>query len=833
MSKRICLHCNKPKQFKDKDYSNFNFTKKNYAFPDRINFKKIPQTPKDNFICAECATNYYPLSCNVHGEIIGKFEYGNSPKCEKCETDFSKILNGNLPDSFKALMPLSKISKNGKSLDKNIWYAISKNNNVHLIGKNCRLSEAFENFNFKASFEDESLILLGHHLSNTNEFFQIVLDSFDDIGKGIGPWCKPWLNKFMALTKNTQNIFFSKFEYSTIFKNSHPDISKSFFVFWTTFANEITCWKKNNPFPSLEKLKKWAIKQSDNEVEVKLLFDIDRLPSLLTIRQAHIPIGLKSISTMNFPESKKCNYSEIQLKNLIGPIDFIINDSGPEAMLMEKKSECIELTSLAQGIKHRFNYGYLKNDYLLLIDEKNNNYAISTSRFSIFNDLLTSIKTPKDIFENRHDKFIICFDQNLPGKTLKISFFELGFEINNNRFAYKGLGKLDFIIDQGKEAATLTVELKDHQKFKFSGPESYIKAAWKEFENFKISKDIEKLSTNNLYREYNKRKKENLLIGLLSDITLFNKELDSVIPLDKLEIKLESMNEDEFKKDRKVYEQTIKKLLMISNFLPKIKKDYVRIDTYYPHYQLKNELNFLSKAFGSEVAKTMESSEFGNVIRASRNNINFLQNKFNKIFFEIEKSIGVVDNIFAEQEIQKNFMARMAKFSVKGGQAVLIGGLIATGATMGGVGILAGMLGIRTMGDILSSFHLDKKQNKVVKGSAQKIFGWWQIFKQTFPMVVYEASKMIDKENERTVNRDNKIFLQLKQQGKMEIDALNEILKKEIEQFNQIKFREVLNNSGILFDEIANEINKSIEMQDYLLIENHPSNIIDSGEYAK
>ena len=376
-------------------------------------------------------------------------------------------------------------------------------------------------------------------------------------------------------------------------------------------------------------------------------------------------------------------------------------------------------------------------------------------------------------------------------------------------------------INQANGTATLTIELKGNKTFQFWGPESYIKLAWQEFENVRVSKNIEQLSTNDLYQEYNKRKKENLLIGLLSDITLFNKEIDSEIPLDVLTAQLESLSDDEFSKNKKVYEQTVHKLLLISNLLPKIKKDYVRIDTYYPHFQLQNELNFISKAFGREVAQSMEKIEFENVIRASRNNIGFLQSKFNKIFFEIEKSINIIDGIFVEQKIQKSFMARMAKFSVKGGQAVLIGGLLSAGAAMGGVGVLAGMLGIRTMGDILSSVHFDKKQNKLIKDSAYKIFGWWQIFKETFPMIVYETGKMIEIENERTVARDNKIFRNLNQQKNMSIEDLNETLKTEIEQSNQIRFQEILTNTGILFDGIANEINKAIEKTDYLSLENN------------
>jgi Rps23 Pro-64 3,4-dihydroxylase Tpa1-like proline 4-hydroxylase len=85
---------------------------------------------------------------------------------------------------------------------------------------------------------------------------------------------------------------------------------------------------------------------------------------------------------------------------------------------------------------------------------------------------------------------------------------------------------------------------------------------------------------------------------------------------------------------------------------------------------------------------------------------------------------------------------------------------------------------------------------------------------------------MIDKENERTLNRDNKIFKHLNQT--VSLTHLNETLKKEIEQSNQIKFEEVLNNSGVLFGEIATEINEKIQKNIYLDFENENNELTPS-----
>jgi len=174
MSKVFCLHCNKAKSSFDKDYADFQFKNKAFVFPSRIIFPKIPKTAENRYICSDCATKKYPLSCKAHGKIKGEYNFGNSPKCKKCEDDFLKIQNGNLPNSFRALMPLTKISNSGKLIEKNIWFTISNRNNVHLIGKNYHFSTDFENFSYKASIDNSQLSLSGHHNELAGEFFQIV-----------------------------------------------------------------------------------------------------------------------------------------------------------------------------------------------------------------------------------------------------------------------------------------------------------------------------------------------------------------------------------------------------------------------------------------------------------------------------------------------------------------------------------------------------------------------------------------------------------------------------------------------------------------------------------
>ena len=553
MSKVRCFHCSKPKSYLDRDYSNYDYKKyeKDHAFPNRIEFPKMPKlNRKEYFICADCATKLYPLRCHIHGKISGQYQYCYAPICRKCENERTEIFNGKLPVSFKGVIPLSTISRNSKHLNGCVYLAVSKNNNIHLIGKNYHLSDSVKNFSFEVFFKNENLYFSGKRNSMQGERFEIIMKSFDDIEMGIGEWIDPWLGLLKKHLHNSKEFYFSQFQYDTVSLNFQPNTSNKLFTFWSLKDNAICTFEKGS-FPAFEATKKWAVRQKNNEYEIKLLFEKNYLPSVLKIRQATPNGGINSIASINiFPEDKKCEYSQITLDNFVGLFKFVVNNK-QEKVLIEKSYNRIDLRSLLDGKKYQFDYGYVKENRLLLINSENTTYSISSESFYHFEKLLASLKKPDSFFTNGDDKTIICFDEKSSGKIWEITFYGLGFELNKKRFLYDDLKKSYMTINQADGTATLTIELKGNKIFQFWGPESYIKLAWQEFENVRVSKNIEQLSTNDLYQEYNKRKKENLLIGLLSDITLFNKEIDSEIPLDVLTAQLESLNDDEFSKNKK------------------------------------------------------------------------------------------------------------------------------------------------------------------------------------------------------------------------------------------------------------------------------------------
>ena len=87
-----------------------------------------------------------------------------------------------------------------------------------------------------------------------------------------------------------------------------------------------------------------------------------------------------------------------------------------------------------------------------------------------------------------------------------------------------------------------------------------------------------------LYKQYNYVKKQNLLIGLFSDIILLNREIDIEISMDELIEELEKISIEEFYNNKKLFQQTTKKILLFSLFLPKIKQNFEYLSSLYPYY---------------------------------------------------------------------------------------------------------------------------------------------------------------------------------------------------------------------------------------------------------
>jgi hypothetical protein len=814
----ICGHCGSKKGMAQKNYAGF-FDKAEliefYPFPYRIQPPAIPGPVEIVFICDKCASAHYKIHCRAHGTLKDSYGYGKPPKCLKCEADLKHIRNGVRPNSFEAIVPHFKEQNDSQK----VWFAFSKFDEVSFVEDKSLLSGKIEDFSYLVKSDGNYLYLVAES-KKSNLSKTLALYSTEQLIKGIGPWVKPWIEEIKKILVISDNnpIYFSFFEYHTVQKNNLvPKVDKSNLTFWRIDGNRIITVGMNFVIPSLDFLISWSFSSSINQCELTLHFNVDNVPSLLIIAQPIKINGIESIANNNLPVSMNLPSDKIKFVPEIGLFKFNLNQLDNQDVLIEKRPSNVLLTVLSTGQKIEYNYGYMLKSHILLIDSINKQYAVSCSRSNEFNKLCSSLIEPDSIFNKNIPSFAVCFwKDSIDNKIIYLTFFDLGFEVDENRkIPYKDIIDFEHQKHDGKGQLGIkyNVTTGNIEKLIIVGPEKYIHDIWQYVEMKRVENVTKVLTTNDLYKKYNELKKQNLLTGLLSDVILLNKELEREISVENLMRKLELSENRSFYEDKILYNQTINKLVIFSQLLPKIKQNYEVMNSFYPHYQLKNELDFVAEAFGSEVAEEIESKERDNVIGVSRNNIGAIQYKFQRVFSEIERSLSTVENIFTRAEIQKDFAAKAAKYAAIGGQAVLVGTLVITGAATSGIGVLAGMLGIRAMSEILGSIRMDLETAIHVKIAAERSFSWWSVFKTTLPVTIFETSKMIEKENDRCVKRDHNLFQHVKRDNAISVDRLNKTIERKIAESTSVRFEEILVGSGILFKEIADDINKAINTE--------------------
>jgi hypothetical protein len=87
------------------------------------------------------------------------------------------------------------------------------------------------------------------------------------------------------------------------------------------------------------------------------------------------------------------------------------------------------------------------------------------------------------------------------------------------------------------------------------------------------------------------------------------------------------------------------------------------------------------------------------------------------------------------------------------------------------------------------------------------------------PVTIYELDRILNKENERCLKRDQKIFSNLNKKNNFSVDKLNKALENRIVKINRIRFNEIIKGTGIFFNDVANEIEekKKFEINTHLI----------------
>lgn len=560
---------------------------------------------------------------------------------------------------------------------------------------------------------------------------------------------------------------------------------------------------------------------SDNKILI-LAIKHEGVPHTITISELFNSCGFKSIRDLSKELSELLKTSEQDLfsLDLKGIFEANLFPEGKKQKFLfelDSKSKTIIATSIPKGEPITFNLCFNYKQKALLISSDRKQFLTCTFYDKDIEVIKSNLSIPNDLFDSGSYRFGAFLDKKISGKVRMLRVYQDGFTIDDREpIKFSKLKKIE-ITSLSNETNELHIKYTDEHtssnSIRLIGPESYSYSALKELEVNKAKSVASNSSLPELYKQYNYVKKQNLLIGLFSDIILLNRELDIEISMDKLVEELEKIGIEEFYNNKKLFQQTTKKLLLFSLFLPKIKQNFEYLSSLYPYYQVKNEADIISDAFGSGVATEYIPYERKKIRLTSRKNIRNVQSNIQRIFSAIEGAVYPIEQLFAKEETQKDLFSKITKYFSQAGQATLIGILVATGAATGGIGILAGLLGIRSLGDVLNSLQTNRESAARVKKASKTAFSWWRVLKDNLPVTIYEAGEEIDDENTRCMQRDIRIFDQFPSHKKQQIeDNLKESLKNRIHAGTINRFTEVLEKSGIKFRTLTSYIETAIEI---------------------
>lgn len=823
MDDMICIKCKKSKGLTDYNYAGFNAKKSGtYPFPARIKDIVLPGDRRKEFLCDSCA-NLSKIECKVHGTITDdSFGFGKPPRCKKCDEEFESIRIGKLPKGFVWLVPLTEIRMRKTNIKKEGFLVSSTNKELYIITKDEQLALLVDSFSLSVVNENENMQVLV--LNNPTADVTSCKIDFQDQSfpqKSEGKWCNFWAEKIADILDmpTAKFLWLASVDYQTVSQSEFSKINgKSKVVFCYIDEKKIITFPSLN-LPSLTNLESWRADNSSSRTQVELLFNVGRIPQLVRFKQPYSseeanPIKeLKARLGLDKFDEHPDKYDLSSTFFLKGRLHS--SDENQE-MLIKIEGKRVFVTSLSNGKKTQFSKGYFYGDRYLLIST--NNEVLTAELSKKGKEAISKIvDKPRKMFSITHGHWAVFIDSEKPQLVHSLWIAQDSFTMDEGapvsflnieqvaiRNCSHDLCEIMFRWREGDESRSLKV----------IAPESL---AYHTLETIEVRRsNARTLSTDiiNLYQNYNGLKKNNLLFGLFAEIIFLNRELNKDVSVLELYEKLGDTDLESFYKNGgRLKDLTTEKILLISHFLPKIKKNFEYLTTFYPYYHLTNETNFIADAFGVDVANAIVPDERRRSIPVSRGNVQTVQSKIQRIFFEIEKAIRPIEEGIDRQKIQKSLSVKLTSNTPLIGQILLVGTMIGIGAG-GGVGILAGMLGIRTLGDLLNSFNKNREEATRIKRGAETAFSWWRVLIDTLPVTIFEAGEAIDREIERCMRRDKEIIDNLlpRERKKSAAISLKNTLRKKIEEGTRNRFAEIVKDKGVRFETIASEITSSVKI---------------------
>jgi hypothetical protein len=840
----LCVRCKKEKGWTAYNYAGYVLDRgtESFPFPTRINPTILPGEKDKDFLCSECA-GMTPILCKVHGNInYSDFGFGKQPRCKGCDLQLETLQGNKIPPKFKWVLPVSKIFQKFSTSQKG-WIALSDDQILHIIDENNKvfLSDDISEFIPEAGLtKDNTPVLFLYYKKRTG--FECSFDFGDEellksaMNGSQELWLKFWANSLteklgvtrekakhihlvrLSWTTFTENIFTKK---QSIFKNLFCLIDNGQFLTFPSIqvpaVEDVVCWR--NPFGEL----------------IEFIFEIDGITQLLSFEET---IKLQDYDFFTqvsdeFTEAKKdIRPDRYDVSNRMFCEIICFPENEKHKAILETKQDSLIATLLPDKKILKIKSGYSYNGNLIAYTDCK---KIFTAKLTgeVCQIICSKIEAPSAMSSIKMSGegllfFTTLMDKDLPKKVHEFSCTSIGCNINGRKFKHSEQVRLEKSKINGTSELFQLRIFWEHQgkshSIKCVAPAKLTNAIIERWETERVSVDASVKTLPQLYKEYNQCKKDNLLYILFVDIFLLNRELNSGLTLHEIADELSGMSGTELYENHKdLLKTATKKILLVSEIISNLKHKYEYLSLYYPYYVLRNESEWVSSVFGSDVAKNILEDERAKITHSYREKVRYVQGELRRILGEIERCIAPTKNYFNRDVTKSTTSSKISRHMPTVGQAAVVGiDFIVTG---GMSSTLIGMFGISALGKTLGNFQENKESAQSVKTAFEELTPWWSLFMNSLSVIVYETEHFIEKDNVRCMQRD-RALLDRVPKGKEDAYLFNmsQLLMKKIVREKHTGQLEVVQDSGVTIGLILKDMARIREID----MPNHVNGFIDS-----
>ncbi len=324
-----------------------------------------------------------------------------------------------------------------------------------------------------------------------------------------------------------------------------------------------------------------------------------------------------------------------------------------------------------------------------------------------------------------------------------------------------------------------------------------------------------------LYREYTELRKEDYLFVLFADLILLDRKLQEGIGISELVRQLKSKGGVEFAENKVLSEATIAKVLVLTEGIRLTKQKLELLASMYPYYWLQQDADRLAAVFGNMLPNGFIEARRRRIVPRMRQDIRTVQGTILRSLAEIESGSRQIDSMLAKDEVKKHWSSKAMRWGpaiIQGGLAVsylfMTGGAgAATAASMLtsqqaiGARMLAGVIGTQAAGQLFGYFQQDKEASAQVKRAAETIFPWWDIFRSTLVVCIYEAGQFLGDLLTESMKQDKKLIDGLPPDRKPAVvDRLRQTLTDMIRQSHERRASAFVVGGDIRLADVIQEI---------------------------